>query len=112
MKTDTQLTPTFLDDYLLTWIDGFLIDRKARGTSKATIRFYELQLRYFVNFCDTQAVKGIAQIRPNLLRDYLLVLETTGHNAGERHAAFLLRFRACLENRHALKCACYWVREC
>ena len=85
---ETQLTPSILDDYLLTWIDGFLVDRKARGTSKNTIRFYEFQLRYFVDYCETQAVKSISQITPSLLRDYLLVMETMGHNAGGRHAAY------------------------
>lgn len=85
---ETQLTPSILDDYLLTWIDGFLVDRKARGTSKNTIRFYEFQLRYFVDYCETQAVKSISQITPSLLRDYLLVMETMGHNAGGRHAGY------------------------
>ncbi len=29
---NTQMIPE-INDYLLTWIEGFLIDRKARGTN-------------------------------------------------------------------------------
>jgi site-specific recombinase XerD len=40
------------------------------------------------NFCDARAVQQIDQITPSFLRQYLLVLEETGHNAGGRHGAF------------------------
>jgi integrase/recombinase XerD len=87
-QNDTQLTPSLVDDYLLTWIEAFLIDRKARDLSKATIRFYAIQLRFFADYCEAQAVKQISQVTPSLVREYLLYLEGHEHNAGGRHAAF------------------------
>jgi len=88
MNLNTQLTRAVLDDYLLTWIDAFLIDHKARGTARTTIRFYSIQLGKFAAFCDTQAIKNISQITPGVLRDYLLHLEGQGNNPGGRHAAY------------------------
>ncbi len=40
-QTDTQRTSTkpMVDDYLLTWLEAFLIDRKARGLAGGMIRF-------------------------------------------------------------------------
>lgn len=43
-----------------------------------------------MNYCDASAVKQIGQINPFFLRQYLLNLEESGHNAGRRHAAFRL----------------------
>ena len=85
MRTDTQRI--FVDDYLLTWMEGFLVDRKARGVAPGTLRFYKAKLRLFAGFCEGQAVTSISQITAGLLREYLIYLER-GHNAGGRHAAY------------------------
>jgi len=80
---------TFLqDDLLFSWIEGFLVDRKAQNMSKGTIEFYRKKIKYFFEFCEKQSIAQISQITPNLLREFLLYLETTGHNEGGRHAAF------------------------
>ena len=80
---------TFLqDDFLFSWIEGFLVDRKAQNMSKGTIEFYRKKIKYFFEFCEKQSVTQISQITPNLLREFLLYLETAGHNAGGCHAAF------------------------
>jgi len=80
---------TFLqDDYLLIWIEAFLVDRKAQNMSKGTIEFYRKKIKYFFEFCEKQSVTQVSQITPNLLREFLLYLETKGHNAGGCHAAF------------------------
>jgi integrase/recombinase XerD len=76
------------DDYLLVWIEAFLIDRKAQNLSRGTLGFYQRKLKNFTDFCESKAVKNIMQITPSLLRDYLLELETKGHNPGGCHAAY------------------------
>jgi site-specific recombinase XerD len=86
MHTETQRTLA-IEDYLLTWMEAFLIDRKARGTATGTLRFYQVKLRLFAAYCEGQAVTQIGQITPGLLREYLLHLEA-GHNPGGRHAAY------------------------
>jgi integrase/recombinase XerD len=87
---DTQRTSTnsLVDDYLLTWIEAFLIDRKARGLAVGTIRFYRQKIKLFCDFCESQVVTQISQITPTMLRQFLLWLEETDHNDGGRHAAY------------------------
>lgn len=77
-----------MDEYILTWIEAFLIDRKARGCAKGTIEFYGFKLTLFTDYCETQLVKDISQITPHFIRQYMLYLEEQGHNPGGRHAAF------------------------
>lgn len=77
-----------VDDYLETWMEAFLIDRKASGIAKGTFSFYRIKLKMFSNYCEAQAVKYITQITPTLIRQYLLFLEEKGHNPGGKHAAF------------------------
>jgi integrase/recombinase XerD len=90
LKSDTQRTlqVSSADDYLLIWLEAFLIDRKAAGVAEGTLRFYRHKIKLFTDFCETQTVKQIGQITPSFLRQYLLYLEESDHNAGGRHAAF------------------------
>jgi len=76
------------DDYLLIWIEAFLIDRKAQNMSKGTLGFYQCKLKNFMDFCESKAVKNIMQITPSLLREYLLEFEAKGHNPGGCHTAY------------------------
>jgi integrase/recombinase XerD len=82
------ITKTRVDDYLLTWVDAFLIDRKSRGTAWGTLRFYKRCMGLFMRFCDSQAITKITQLTPNDIRQFILWLESTGHNPGGVHAAF------------------------
>lgn len=75
-------------DDIRTWINAFLIDRKARGSSGRTIEFYTVKLKLFMDFCKSREVMSIDQISPTLAREYLLHLESKGHNPGGRHAAY------------------------
>ncbi len=88
VETQRTLQVSTVDDYLLTWLEAFLIDRKAAGVASGTLRFYRQKIKLFSDYCDAQAVKQIGQIHPSFLRQYLLYLEESGHNAGGRHAAF------------------------
>jgi len=56
--------------------------------AKGTIRFYQNSLKGFTKYLDGQEVKFINQITPNLLRDFLLHLEETGHNSGGIHVFY------------------------
>ena len=42
LRTETQRTTTTsnVDDYLLTWLEAFLIDCKSEGVAAGTMRFY------------------------------------------------------------------------
>lgn len=88
IETQRITAKSIIDDYLLTWVEAFLIDRKARGLSEGTILFYKVKLKLFCKYCKTQLVKQISQITPSFLREFLLYLEETGHNEGGRHAAY------------------------
>lgn len=79
---------TVVDEYLETWLEAFLIDRKAQGFSDGTLHFYRIKLKKFSTYCEAQLVTEISQITPGFLREYLLWLEVEGHNAGGRHAHY------------------------
>lgn len=76
------------DTYLLTWIGAFLTDRKAQNMSPGTLHFYRSKLELFTRFCEGQAVTQITQIDSNLIRQFMLWLEETGHNPGGIHACY------------------------
>jgi integrase/recombinase XerD len=76
------------DDGLLTWLEAFLYDRKAQGLAPGTLRFYTQKLKLFLDYCEGHAIGCIIQINALFIRQYLLYLEESDHNAGGRHAAF------------------------
>ena len=88
------------DTYLLTWIDAFLVDRKAQGLSKGTLYFYQKKLELFTKFCDGQVIKYITEITTTSIREFLIWLEQTGHNPGGVHACY-----------RALKTFLYWWED-
>jgi len=88
VETQRTLQVSSVDDYLLTWLEAFLIDRKAGGVAVGTLRLYRQKIKLFSDYCDALTVKQIGQITPSFLRQYLLYLEESGHNPGGRHAAF------------------------
>ena len=56
---------TQVNDYLLTWIEGFLVDRKARGLTNNTLLYYTRKLKQFSQYAEDQAVTRISQILNN-----------------------------------------------
>jgi site-specific recombinase XerD len=88
LKTQDQGIITLSQtEYLPILIESFLIDRKAQGLSSETILFYQKKLKYFIKFCEGQAVMQISQLTPDLIRRYLLELSER-HNPGGVHACF------------------------
>lgn len=83
-RSITELT----DDYLETWLEAFMVDRKVQNLSPGTLYFYRAKLRLFMRFSETQAITRITQLTPVILREYLLWLENTGHNPGGISACY------------------------
>ncbi len=88
VETQRTLQVSTFDDYLITWLEAFLIDRKVAEVADGTLDFYRQKIKLFLDYCDALAVWQTGQINPSFLRQYLLYLEEGGHNAGGRHAAF------------------------
>ncbi len=75
------LSKTLVNDYLLLWLEPFLIDRKALGVSKRTIHFSTVKFKSFINFCEAEQISELQQITPSTIREYILWLETAGQVA-------------------------------
>jgi peptidase M23-like protein/integrase family protein with SAM-like domain len=80
-------------------IESFLIDRKAQGLSPDTIELYTKKLKYFMRYCERQALTQISQITSDFIRRFLLELSET-HNPGGVHVCF-----------RALRTMLYWIEE-
>jgi len=78
----------YVEDDLTTWINEFIFDRRSQNMATGTIYFYKSKLKLFTQYCSAQQISKIAQITPGTLRNYLLWLDDTGHNAGGKHAAY------------------------
>lgn len=76
------------ESHLATWIEAFLMDRKARGLAGGTIRFYINHLVKFQEWCESLLIDFITQITANDIREFMLHLERAGHNEGGRHAYY------------------------
>ena len=49
LKPEVQrtLSDSPVDEDILTWIEAFLVDRKARGCAKGTLVFYQQKIKSF-----------------------------------------------------------------
>ncbi len=83
---NVQGTITDFSMHLESWLEGFLIDRKAQNVAAGTLTFYQKKLPTFIAFCEGQAITRIDQVAPDALRKYMLWLEARRHNAGGIHA--------------------------
>lgn len=100
LKTQDQGT-IVLDqqDYLAILIESFLIDRRSQGLSSETISFYTKKLKYFLKYCEGQALTQVSQLTSDLIRRYILELSET-HNPGGVHACF-----------RPLRTLLYWIED-
>src|SRR5512147_607004 len=86
LKTQDQgLIMLSQQDYLPILVESFLIDRKAQGLSTDTIELYTKKLKYFLRYCERQALTLISQITSDFIRWFLLEHSET-HNPGGVHA--------------------------
>jgi site-specific recombinase XerD len=90
MSTKTTLTQgtIVLSEGIETWANEFFLDRKVRGLSPGTLKFYKTKLKLLLDWCNAQAIQDITELNPKILRHYLVYLEETGHNHGGIHAAY------------------------
>ena len=86
-------------DYLAILIESFLIDRRSQGLSSETISFYTKKLKYFLKYCEGQALTQVSQLTSDLIRRYILELSET-HNPGGVHACF-----------RPLRTLLYWIED-
>ncbi len=72
LKTQDQGIIELLNqDYLSVLAESFLIDRKSQGLSPETINFYKKKLKYFLKYCEDQAVTRLSQLTEDFLRRFL-----------------------------------------
>jgi len=50
------LSKTLVNDYLLTWLEAFMVDRKAQGVSDGTIHFYSVKFKSFLKFSEIEQI--------------------------------------------------------
>jgi site-specific recombinase XerD len=67
-------------------MNEFIRDRRARGLSPGTLKFYRTKLQLFLTYCDQKLVARIDHITEGLLRNFLLLIEENGYSSGGRHA--------------------------
>lgn len=65
---------------------AFLVERRSRGLSPQTIRFYKNELTWFEKWLNGQGVTTIERVTSDVIRGYLLSLTT--RNKGGHHVAF------------------------
>jgi site-specific recombinase XerD len=63
------------------------------------VKFYRKKLKYFAEYCEGQAVTEVSQLTSDLIRRYILELQST-HNSGGVHACSRL-----------LRTLLYWVEQ-
>jgi integrase/recombinase XerD len=76
------------DVYIPTLAAAFLLDRKAQNLTKKTLDFYRANLQIFIDWLDTQSVKAIDQLTPEVLRAFFVAMSEKGHKAGGVHAFY------------------------
>ncbi len=72
IETPRTIQVSTVDDYLLTWLEAFLIDRKAAEVATGTLRFYCQKIKLFSDYCEALTVKQISQVTLSFLRQFLL----------------------------------------
>jgi integrase/recombinase XerD len=82
------ITQSVTSDQLGTWLEAFLIAKKAENLTPGTIRYYRASLLNFLSYCDSQVVCTIGRLTPDILRRYLIYLEESGHNPGGVHGFY------------------------
>jgi site-specific recombinase XerD len=75
-------------DFIPDWANQFYQSKKVEGVSAYTLKFYKQQLGHFLKFCEAQLITRFEDVTPDVIRQFLLWHEETGHNPGGLHAAF------------------------
>lgn len=88
----SNLTHTIIENIvhynLLEWANYFYQSKKIEGVSGFTLTFYKQQLGHFLRYCEAQLITSLEEITPNVIRQFLLWHQETGHNPGGLHATY------------------------
>lgn len=68
-------------------LEAFLIDRRARGLSLGTLRFYTQKLHPLHRYLQSQGTLNVESITAPIVRRFLLEFSVT-HNPGGVHAVY------------------------
>jgi len=68
-------------------ISAFLVDREAQRLTSATLRYYQQELGYFGDFARAQGLADLADVTPDLIRRWLLMLADR-RGPGGVHASY------------------------
>jgi site-specific recombinase XerD len=103
MATTTETRGTLATYTIRQWVGGFLLARKVEGRAATTLAFYKEKLESFLSFAERQHVTAIESIDANLIREFILELESSGHNPGGVHGYYrsLKAFLRWYENEDA-----------
>ncbi|HEX9012781.1 MAG TPA: site-specific integrase, partial [Anaerolineaceae bacterium] len=90
MKTAVveHATLQIFSDSIPNIINQFLVERRSRGLSKASVWFYTRYLDTFWKYLDGIGAINIEEATPDVIRRYLLTLESQGHNPGGVHGHY------------------------
>lgn len=75
-------------DYVATWAEAFIMDRRVQGKSSHTIRYYTGELKKFLAYLEAQSIEKISEILPDTLRSFMFYLTERGQSPGGVHAAY------------------------
>lgn len=86
-ENNYQLTRQVLEGKIQVIIDQFIIERRSRNLSPRTIQFYQEELKRFCAFCESNKVIIIADITPDIIRQFITKLGIT-RNQGGVHSGY------------------------
>ena len=91
-------TRTFLTQYpnleiyqtndLRKWIGVYLYACRSRNLAAGTIEFYGKKLNAFAQFCTQNTINNVDQIHADLIRQFLITLDESGHRPAGIHCYY------------------------
>lgn len=79
--------PTSRSITLAEAVSLFLADRRARGYTPATVKFYAGKLGFFCRWCEGTGVTHLDHVTPHVIRAHFAYLIDRGNNQGGQNAA-------------------------
>jgi site-specific recombinase XerD len=86
-KVTNQLIQQIVEGTVRNFINGFLVERKSRGLSKWTLKYYSNELRYFSQYLDEVGLVTLEELNSDEIRHYLIGLSER-RNQGGIHSAY------------------------
>ena len=87
MLSDVQTDMTFLKYPVKKVTESFLLDRKIKGLSPHSLKFYRLETNFFVEYTQQNNITYIEDITPLHLREFFVTLANR-RNQGGVHACY------------------------